>query len=369
MQPCALGVVEPAQRDAVTLRWQHDLAIDREVGKRGGLYLVGQRLGFGLEEDAENHLAIVAFELKDQPFAKHRARRHQVRPVDGTPPPSPPVPQSADGSLRIRGVGAGEHGGMCGPCAGSLLEKAMTSLRDLVPEATTLLSMHPGELAGYVLESLNKSGPNQMHRRTFCMTAAEAYRGSASSPPREDIAVACSAAWSWLDANQLICQRPSEDAAWYSITRRGLEVRDHAGVRALIEASQLPESFLHPLLVHDVLPLFRQGRFDTAVFEAFKSLEVAIRDAAGLGPDLVGVALASRAFHVEDGQLTDKNVEKGERVALMSLMTGALGSYKNPQSHRHVGLGVSEAREMIIIASHLLGIVDQRISANNPSQP
>jgi hypothetical protein len=44
----------------------------------------------------------------------------------------------------------------------------------------------------------------------------------------------------------------------------------------------------------------------------------------------------------------------------MNLMTGALGSYKNPQSHRHVGLEAAEAREMILIASHLFTIVDSR---------
>jgi uncharacterized protein (TIGR02391 family) len=100
--------------------------------------------------------------------------------------------------------------------------------------------------------------------------------------------------------------------------------------------------------------------FDTAVFEAFKLLEVAIRDAAALGQDLLGTRLAARAFHPDTGELTAPGDEAGERQALMNLMTGALGSCKNPQSHRHVGVDAAEARELLIMASHLIKIVDSR---------
>ncbi|MCY1455494.1 hypothetical protein D9M71_726320 [compost metagenome] len=122
----------------------------------------------------------------------------------------------------------------------------------------------------------------------------------------------------------------------------------------------LPEEMIHPALQPMALRLYKQELFDTAVFEAFKLLEVSIRQAAGLGDEWLGTKLAARAFNPESGPLTDSAAEAGERQALMSLMCGAIGSYKNPQSHRHVGLDASEAREMIIMASHLLKIVDSR---------
>jgi uncharacterized protein (TIGR02391 family) len=128
----------------------------------------------------------------------------------------------------------------------------------------------------------------------------------------------------------------------------------------MVSSEQLPEAFLHPALLVDSRPLYLQGRFETAVFEAFKTLEVAIRTTARLGHDMVGVQLASRAFHADDGPLTDKSMERGERVALMNLIAGALGSYKNPASHRRVEITASEAREMIVLASHLLQIVEGR---------
>lgn len=84
---------------------------------------------------------------------------------------------------------------------------------------------------------------------------------------------------------------------------------------------------------------------------------------------MIGTRLASKAFNPESGPLTDPAAELGERQALMNLMCGALGSYKNPQSHRRVGLDAAEAREMILISSHLLGIVESRRSTRAGELP
>lgn len=241
----------------------------------------------------------------------------------------------------------------------------MPTLKHLIPDASTIQTMHPADLGGYVLEVLLTVGgeqPNLWHRGGFCTQAGAEYRDD-SRPRVIDTLVenCCAVAWSWLEANWLICRRPDVMSSdWYMATRRGQELRDRAGVRALIDSEQLPEHFLHDAFIRDVLPLFLQGRYDLAVFEAFHRLEINIRDAAKLGDELIGTKLASRAFHTETGELTDTDADGGERQGLMHLMCGALGSYKNPQSHRHVGLDATEAREMIIIASHLLKIVDSR---------
>ena len=71
-----------------------------------------------------------------------------------------------------------------------------------------------------------------------------------------------------------------------------------------------------------------------------------------------GTDLMRRAFHVDSGNLTDQNQHTAEKQARSDLFAGAIGSCKNPGSHRDVDLTAEEAAEMIIFASHLLRIVD-----------
>ena len=87
-------------------------------------------------------------------------------------------------------------------------------------------------------------------------------------------------------------------------------------------------------------------------------MEVRVRERAGLPADLVGIALMRKAFDVQRGPLSDPTVPRAEREALSHLFSGAIGCYKNPHSHRDVDLTFNEAFEMLLVASHLLQVLE-----------
>jgi uncharacterized protein (TIGR02391 family) len=239
------------------------------------------------------------------------------------------------------------------------------SIYSILPDAEALLALEPEELAGIVLEYLNFAPSQSVNRHNFGLddTYQEYPRNYHAA-----IAQALMEAWGWLEREGLLAPRPGQASDWYFITRRGRRIRDGAGLAAYRKAALLPKGQLHPVIAQKCWATFLRGEYDTAVFQAFKELEVAIRDAGGFRPEDYGVELARKAFNPTNGPLTDQSVPSAEREALMHLVAGAIGSYKNPHSHRKVTLQAEEAVEIIVLASHLLKIVDERagVSQSNP---
>ena len=144
------------------------------------------------------------------------------------------------------------------------------------------------------------------------------------------------------------------------MTKRGHEALQAQSFASHRIANLLPKGLLHPRLVPDVWSAFVRGKYDSAVFEAHRQVEIAVRQASGVPAKHVGVDLMRKAFHPDTGPLTDPDALPAEREALMHLFSGAIGSYKNPYSHRLVEIEPKDSVEMIILASHLLSIVDSR---------
>ena len=106
-------------------------------------------------------------------------------------------------------------------------------------------------------------------------------------------------------------------------------------------------------------------RPDIAVFQAFKEVEVAVRNTAnakgaGYADSEVGTPLMRKAFHPDTGPLADKALVAAEREAEMHLFAAAIGHAKNPTSHRDVAMTAPEAARLIVFASHLFDIVERR---------
>ena len=233
----------------------------------------------------------------------------------------------------------------------------MSRLKDIYPTAQQVVEASLLDLCQAVLQCLS----SKLQRPQDAECAYNFLLGIGTEYGNGKATLACSEAWSWLYANGFITHHPEHDTQWMTLTRMAREVvAEKQSVTSWTLERQFPEEMLHASLRSTALRLYKQQMFDNAVFEAFKTLEVAIRCAAGLGDEWIGTKLTARAFNPEDGPLTDGSAEAGERQALMNLMSGAIGSYKNPHSHRRVDVGPVEAREMIIMASHLLGIIDSR---------
>ncbi len=234
------------------------------------------------------------------------------------------------------------------------------TLAELVNDQETLLSLEPEELAAFVLKDLTASENtgNTLNRHNYCL------RFQSES---DDVQKAIVEAWVWLEREGCLAPKPSLIAGnAVFVTRRGKRLAESQDTSAYKRSGLLPKEFLHPVVAQKVWSAFIRGDYDTAVFQAFKQVEVAVRQAGSYEHSDIGVPLMRKAFNPDSGPLSDQTALPGERQALSDLFAGAIGSYKNPHSHRNVAVNDrDEAAEMIILASHLLKIVDSRSTNQN----
>ena len=245
-----------------------------------------------------------------------------------------------------------------------------SKLFEILPDAEQLLSLEPEELAGPLLVSLEVSERiDPENAILYDDMKLEIDRNSQLNYPYEchkDVLFALMEAWQYLVCQGFIAPMPFrlpgshiiDRPNRYFVTRRGRKIETLEDFEAYRKADLLRKPQLHPIIAEKVWSIFAQGSYGTAVLEAFRQVEIAVREAGGYEAKDYGVPLMRKAFDDDDGNLTDPEQEPAEKKAKAHLFAGAIGLYKNPSSYHDVEFVPEEAAEIIIIASHLLRIVD-----------
>jgi len=243
------------------------------------------------------------------------------------------------------------------------------SLSSLVPNVDDLLTLEVEELAGVLLIYLNDNEDTRVNQGEFnyhnFFNAPGRRPDYGSRQPEVDLALL--EALAWLRSAGLLVEKASVMGNWFFISRRGKQITSRDDFAAYRKAGLLPKHQLHALIAAKVYPAFMRGEYDTAVFQAFREVEVAVRTGGQFGPNDYGTDLMRDAFRPalkkgqpnQPGPLTDQQLIASEQEAMANLFAGAIGLYKNPQSHRHVPTHPEDAAEVIVFASQLMRIVDR----------
>ena len=229
--------------------------------------------------------------------------------------------------------------------------------KEIFPPIETALDMEPEELAPFVLKHLDRIG--SINRYNYTLSTSSDIKGYA----REhlgDFQKRLMEAFIWLEREMFIAPEPDKQGEWRFITKRGEKMLQNEDFAAYSQNSLLPSENLHPILVRKVKPLFLRGDYDTAIFQAFKAIEVQVRKSGEYTKGDIGVLLMRKAFHPQTGKLTNTHSVTSEKQAMSDIFAGAIGLFKNPTSHRYLdGISPEEAADYIKVANCLLKMIDE----------
>jgi len=125
---------------------------------------------------------------------------------------------------------------------------------------------------------------------------------------------------------------------------------------------------LHPDILNAAGRLFADGHFTSSILEAFKAIEIRVREFTGI--DRSGQDLMAHAFD-EKSPLIDLAVEAGrsgddERKGFRLMFMGAMTGIRNPNAHSQIEqVNAQRATEYLAFASLLMHRLDDAIQGQS----
>lgn len=241
----------------------------------------------------------------------------------------------------------------------------ITIITNIYPTPEAFLELSEVEVERVLLHCVAAASADRLRRMAHRdgifneLTAAIGYQ--CDFRQREAIEKSILRAWKVLEDTDLIEEPDSTNG------KNGHRVISEKGKAALkaadLSAAKIRGQFKRehfPFLPDASWNALRAGDYDTAVFEAFKAVEAAVRKKASLSSSDFSAALMDKAFDPATGPLASTTAAPSRRKARRDLFKGAFGELRNPKAHGDPTITepLLAVQEMMT-ASLLLRIVDE----------
>lgn len=236
--------------------------------------------------------------------------------------------------------------------------------------AEQILALSQEELALAVIEAMQERSRDRTrgmaNRKTIELPEVFERRDGRYDPQgerklREDVERALRKTYRLLEERELIEADSgiNGENGFIVLTAAGAAIQDRVDLEQVRRRAWLQRDMLHTALQGKPYEDFANGHLGEAVYEAFKTVEIAVRDAAGYPDTEFGQSMMMKAF-AENGPLSLPGEPKTQCDSLAKLFAGAMGRFRNKTAHtRPTYANPLIAIEELMLASRLLRIVDE----------